>query len=133
MNVARRGLRLLLSAVRLRCPRCGRAALFQGVFAMHSSCPVCRLVFEREPGYFVGAIYVNYAATVVTLGVASVALEWLVAPPLGWQLAVCGAIALAFPLAFFRHARSLWLGIDHLVNPQRSDCPDERRILRRVS
>jgi len=31
---------------------------------MHERCPACGLVLEREQGYFVGAIYVNYAATV---------------------------------------------------------------------
>ena len=28
---------------------------------MHETCPVCDHRFEREPGYFVGAMYVSYA------------------------------------------------------------------------
>ena len=31
---------------------------------MNSHCFQCGLKFEREQGYFVGAIYINYAATV---------------------------------------------------------------------
>src|SRR6185369_7491541 len=54
----------LRRAIRLRCPRCGRGALFRGWFSMHERCPVCDMLLEREQGYFVGAIYVNYAATV---------------------------------------------------------------------
>ena len=50
-------------ALRLRCPRCGRAPLYRGWFTMNEVCPVCDLKFERAQGYWVGAIYVNYAAT----------------------------------------------------------------------
>ncbi len=34
-------------------------------FTMPEACSVCGLRFERAQGYFVGAIYVNYAVTVV--------------------------------------------------------------------
>jgi hypothetical protein len=46
----------------LRCPRCG-APRFRGPYdARALSC--MRALFEREQGYFVGAIYINYAFTV---------------------------------------------------------------------
>lgn len=41
------------------------------------TCPVCNLRFEREPGFFEGAMYFNYAlnvATMVTGGVATYVL-----------------------------------------------------------
>ncbi|MBI2555767.1 MAG: hypothetical protein HYV92_15375 [Candidatus Rokubacteria bacterium] len=53
----------LLRGIRLRCPRCGHAPIFRGWFVLLARCPLCGLAFEREPGYFVGAMYVNYAAT----------------------------------------------------------------------
>ena len=31
---------------------------------MLSHCPHCALKYEREQGYFIGAMYINYAATV---------------------------------------------------------------------
>jgi len=49
--------------LRLRCPRCGRAPLYRGWFTMNEVCAVCDLEFERAQGYWVGAIYVNYAVT----------------------------------------------------------------------
>src|SRR5262249_54898084 len=50
-------------ALRLRCPRCGRTRLFAGWFRMRDTCAACGLRYEREQGYFVGAIYVNYLLT----------------------------------------------------------------------
>ena len=47
----------LRRAMGLRCPRCGRSPLFTGLVRMVPRCPVCGLDFERETGYFIGAIY----------------------------------------------------------------------------
>ena len=52
------------------CPRCRQGQLFRlpvwrGPIAMHDRCPVCGLKFEREPGYFVGAMYMSYALTLL--------------------------------------------------------------------
>jgi uncharacterized protein (DUF983 family) len=109
-------------ALRLRCPRCGRTPLFTGWFAMREACPACGLRYEREQGYFVGAIYVNYTLT-VALGLGGVLLlDGLVGLSLGWQLAVAVPLMLLAPLVFFRHARSLWLAIGVLASAL-----DERR------
>ena len=51
--------------LRLRCPRCGVGlALSASRSRCMSNCPNCGLKFEREQGYFIGAMYINYAATV---------------------------------------------------------------------
>lgn len=34
--------------------------MFRGRFAMNDPCPVCGLIFQREEGYFLGAMYVSY-------------------------------------------------------------------------
>jgi len=107
--------RALDRAVRLRCPRCGRSPLFTGWFTMHERCAVCGLVYEREQGYFVGAIYVNYAVTVAIAVGAVLGLDWTVGLTLRAQLALGIALVTLVPLVFFRYARSLWLAVDHLV------------------
>jgi len=82
---------------------------------MHERCAVCGLVYEREQGYFVGAIYLNYAATVaVALGTVLL-LDWTVGLTLRQQLVVGITLVTLVPLAFFRYSRSLWLAVDHLV------------------
>ncbi len=34
---------------------------------MHKNCPYCGQLFEIEPGFFIGAMYVSYAFTVFIL------------------------------------------------------------------
>ncbi|HET9549147.1 MAG TPA: DUF983 domain-containing protein, partial [Candidatus Binatia bacterium] len=55
---------MLRLGIRLRCPRCGVGRLYAKPFRMLSHCPHCALKYEREQGYFIGAMYINYAATV---------------------------------------------------------------------
>ncbi|MFI5364740.1 MAG: DUF983 domain-containing protein [Candidatus Binatia bacterium] len=108
----------LWQALHLRCPRCGRGALFRGPFSMHERCTVCDLVFEREPGYFVGAIYINYGATAVVAVAGFLLLDALTTLSATAQIALWSVFGVAFPLFFYRYSKSLWLAIDHLLNPE---------------
>jgi uncharacterized protein (DUF983 family) len=101
----------------LRCPRCGRAPLFDGPFRMRARCAGCGLGFEREAGYFVGAIYINYGVTVLLALAGYFALDRWLAPSVGWQVALWGAFAVLFPLWSFRYSKAVWLALDHLVDP----------------
>jgi uncharacterized protein (DUF983 family) len=113
-----RAARALRGAVRLRCPRCGIGPLFAGWFAMRPSCDLCGLVFERAQGYFVGAIYVNYAVTTL-LAVGGYFLLWRYAGlSTAVQLLIWVPVVVLFPLWFFRYSRSIWLAIEHFVNPE---------------
>jgi len=108
---------ILMSAAVLRCPRCGARPVFTGLFRMRRSCPGCGLVFEREPGYFIGAIYLNYGATAAVMIGGYFLLERLTTLRPVSLLLICGAVGVIGPLLFFRHARLLWLGVDITVDP----------------
>jgi uncharacterized protein (DUF983 family) len=107
----------LNAALKLNCPRCGQHTLFRGFFAMHLQCAACGLVFEREPGYFVGAIYINYAVTAVVTIAGFLLLDQLTGVSILTQIVLWSAFGVAFPLFFFRYSRSLWLAIDYFINP----------------
>jgi transposase-like protein len=67
-----RALALLWRGACLRCPRCGARSLFRTWFAMHERCTVCGLRFEREQGYFLGAMHkAPYGRTLGTSRLAS--------------------------------------------------------------
>jgi uncharacterized protein (DUF983 family) len=94
--------------------------LFSGLFRMNDACAACGASFMREQGFYLGSIYINYAATVILTG----GLYALLVLALGWSheaaLAACLAAAVLFPVAFFRWARSLLLALDGTVNHQQA-------------
>ena len=108
----------LSRALRLRCPRCGETPLFRGWFAMAESCALCGLRFERAQGYFVGAIYVNYAVTTLVVIGGYVLLWAFTALSTAAQLALWLPVVVVFPLWFFRYSRSFWLALEYAVNPE---------------
>ena len=85
---------------------------------MEENCPHCGLKFERESGFFLGAIYFNYGLTALIVIATYPALKFsgtLDGMPL--QILSFAFVAL-FPMWFFRYARSLWLGFDEYFDPR---------------
>jgi hypothetical protein len=56
------------------CPRCRAGKIFRKSVwlfpGMYERCPVCGLKFEREDGYFLGAMYISYALGIGRVEVA---------------------------------------------------------------
>src|SRR3954447_17858205 len=84
-------------ALRLRCPRCGRAPIFRGWFAMHDACPACGRRFNRDAGYFLGSIYFNYAMTATLVIIMYFAMFFGDILSDSQRLAVLSAFAILFP------------------------------------
>ena len=112
------------SILRQRCPRCRmggifRYSIFRGFPKMHERCPVCDLKFDREPGYFLGAMYVSYGMALVIVTIFA-ALLWLVT---GWWITkvTIWAVVLFLPLAptITLFARVLWIYLDQTIDPER--------------
>jgi hypothetical protein len=85
---------------------------------MHERCQVCDLKFEREAGYFLGAMYISYALGLVCIGLLAVVL-WLITR-LSLLKVVLGAIILFLPLAvpLTLLARILWIYLDQGIDPE---------------
>jgi hypothetical protein len=92
---------------------------------MHEACPHCGFSYEREPGFYLGSIYLNYGATVSLTG----ALYEILVMGLGLSnettLAVCLTAAVLCPILFFRHARSFLLALDSSVNQDQARSAEE--------
>jgi len=95
--------------------------LFLGWFHMRSRCDWCGLIYEREPGFFLGSIYVNYALTALLTTVAYIANMATGAVSEKWMLGLLTAFCVLFPAWFFRYARSLWMGFDQYWDPRAED------------
>lgn len=113
-------LRLLLSGLFLRCPYCGKGKLFRRFYRMYERCPVCGWRYEREEGYWTGAIAINLVATELLIAIVTVPLViWLAVSGLSvWPLVIIGVpMCVILPLLFFRHAKSFWMSLDFMVHP----------------
>jgi uncharacterized protein (DUF983 family) len=114
----RQPFRQMVRAWLLRCPRCGQGKLFAGMIKMLPECPQCRLNYEREPGFYLGAIYFNYGLTSVIATIGFMVLRFAFDYPAKTALTITVTFAILFPVLYFRHARSLWLSFDQLIDPQ---------------
>lgn len=84
---------------------------------MLETCPACGLRFEREPGYFVGAMYVSYALAVIAYLLLA-ALVHVARPAWGAAQVLAAAVpplAVLSPL-LFRFSRVLWMHLDRAVH-----------------
>ncbi|MEL7004479.1 MAG: DUF983 domain-containing protein [Bacteroidota bacterium] len=78
---------------------------------MNEDCPVCGLHFEREPGFFVGAMYINYAFSVAIFVAVGIALYVFGGSGLYVFLATILTIVLLLLPFLFRYSRILFLHI----------------------
>lgn len=80
---------------------------------MNDPCPVCGLVFEREPGYFLGAMYVSYTIAVIILVPLWFLAGWLF-PDLDYMVVPLVAFIPFVPLIpfVFRYSRVIWIYFD---------------------
>lgn len=116
----------LWTALRLRCPRCQRGRLFQRRMTMHAACPHCGLDLEPDPGFYLGSIYANYAATVLLTSAIFILAVYVYGFDKHAVLWICAAITVLFPIWFFRYARSVWLSLMYAVSSSsfRNRSPD---------
>lgn len=109
---------LLAALLRQRCPRCRDGKLFRTALDMHKACPVCGVKWEREEGYFIGALYFSYALAIAFLSAAMLAWHLLLPDvDLGWAALLAILTFLPFVPAAFRYSRVLWIYLDRLIWP----------------
>jgi uncharacterized protein (DUF983 family) len=108
---------------RQMCPRCRsarifRKSIFTGFPRMQELCPNCGLKFEREQGYFLGAMYISYGLALMTI----TALGLLLWASTSWSLQkiTLWAILLFLPLApsLTLFSRVLWIYLDRAIDPE---------------
>ena len=106
--------RMLGRAATRRCPRCGAGKLFHHWFAMVHNCPRCGMKFEREPGYWTGAIAIN---TIVIGGLFTIVLVVtmiLTVPDIPWVTVLMLVVPLMTigPMVVYPFSKTLWLAVD---------------------
>jgi uncharacterized protein (DUF983 family) len=109
MRVTR--LQVVSRGLRNCCPNCGESTLFRegSWFQLNKACPACGLQFERDEGFFIGSMSLNYGVTLVVFVTPVIVLAYrgVIGTTLATVLAGIGAIG--FPVLFYRSSRSWWL------------------------
>ena len=109
----------LYSIINQKCPRCHEGELFEDrnpyhlskIFAMPNECSECGQVYQLEPSFYYGAMYVNYGLT-VGLGIAVFLIMALIGD---WELheyliAIIAALVVTTPFTF-RLGRAVWINM----------------------
>lgn len=120
---ALRAIRTIAAGARLRCPRCGRGKLFARArtLRMHRACPECAWAFEREEGYWTGAVAIDMLLTELLVSAIALGLVLLTDTPPLVVLAVGLPAAVLFPILCYPFAKSFWMRFDLLTNPPERD------------
>ncbi len=109
----------LFSIAKNKCPRCHEGNFFENnnpyvlsqFDKMNKRCPVCNEDFERETGYYYGAMFVSYALTVV-FGISVFLIMCVLFDFDAVTFIIAFAILqiLLMPL-FYRTSRLLWINL----------------------
>jgi hypothetical protein len=86
---------------------------------MRDYCPGCGHKFEREPGYWVGAVIFNTIFAIAALFLSfgfTLALTWPEVP-WDWLTPLVIAVTGLVPVVFYPWARSLWMAYDLFTHP----------------
>jgi uncharacterized protein (DUF983 family) len=102
---------ILFRGFRLRCPCCGHGHLFETTFRLNVRCEACGERFEREPGQWFGAVYVNLILTLVLTSAGFTATQTLTPLSIAQQLWIWTPVAALSPFAFYRLSKGLWTSI----------------------
>jgi len=107
-----------------RCPECRKGPLFyhspfhySKFQAVHKECPHCKCNYEPEPGFFWGALYINYGFNVATLVAVSLALWVLFGGVDVWThiiaVVVTVIVTIPFTTRISRNLMMHWFGPYH--------------------
>ncbi len=101
-----------------KCPRCHKGDLyknnhpyqFKDFGKTHTHCSACGLKYEKEPGFFYGAMYVSYALTVAFSVAIAVAIYVLFreASYVVYMISILVGLVVLMPLSF-RLSRTIWI------------------------
>lgn len=102
------------SMLKRTCPKCQKGHMFTGWFKMNANCPVCGMKFEREAGYYTGAMFISWFFQVFIVGPVCLTMMFTGFPL--WQtLLVSAALLVIFTPLFFQYSRVIWLYLDFTI------------------
>jgi uncharacterized protein (DUF983 family) len=104
----------IISFLSNKCPQCHEGPIYGSFIKMNKNCTSCGYVYEREPGYFTGAMFLD----TIFLPVSAIPTVLLFAYKeeiyLGGVVAV-GQIIFLSPFVF-RYSRIIWIHLGYVLD-----------------
>ncbi len=109
------------ATIKMKCPRCHEGDLFETknpflwkkLTKMHDKCSNCNLKYERETGFFYGAMYISSFINML-LFVAFIIVYYIYFDErLDWRFYMLGYVLLTILITplLYRLSRSIWIEI----------------------
>ena len=109
---------LFMKIMNEKCPNCGRGNVFKKkekfieLPVMKEDCDLCHYHFDREPGYFLGAMYVSYGMAVLEGIIAFLIASSFIKEFSGLALAsIVVGVIVVFSIPNFKFSRIIWMYI----------------------
>jgi Protein of unknown function (DUF983) len=86
---------------------------------MLPACDDCGYSYEREEGYWVGALIMNIAVAEACFAVLFVAVVLATMPDVAWAPLLGAALFTnaLLPLVFYPYSKTLWMAVDLYLHP----------------
>lgn len=109
---------LITRILKEKCPHCGKGNVYEKkkqffeLPIMKERCDACNYYFDREPGYFLGAMYISYGLAVLQ-GVLTFLLLYFFFPtiPTIWVVLIILGIIFLFSLKNYKLSRIIYIHI----------------------
>ena len=106
--------RVLWRGATKRCARCGGGKLFRRWFHMVPDCPHCGLHFEKEPGYWVGAVVINTIVIGSVFAIIMIGFSAATIPDIPWVSLLMFELPFMTmgPLFVYPYSKTFWVAVD---------------------
>lgn len=95
-----------------RCPRCGKAPLFQGLLTLRKSCKACGLSYDFADPADGPAVFAIFILGFAVVG-AVLAVEFTFAPPLWLHVVIWTPVTSALSLGLLRVLKGLLIALQY--------------------
>lgn len=101
---------------------------------MVDRCPKCGIFFEREEGYWTGAVAINTIVTEMVFAIVLIIGVILTWPdiPIAPILVIALILNATVPLFFYPYSKTIWVALDLILHPLEEREQHEVITLRRV-
>jgi uncharacterized protein (DUF983 family) len=108
----------LMDILKEKCPHCGNGQVYEKnqkwfrLPAMKEECEACHYRYDREPGYFIGAMYLSYGLAVLE-GIITFLICHFAFPGMAtiWKPVLIMMVILLFAMKNFKLSRVIYMHI----------------------